>query len=60
MLGEQLGVQERQLDGIGDLLDLGVQAPDVLVGDVGDLFEHQFLDLGSGQLLDEQAPIAGR
>ena len=46
MLGEQVLVDERQLDGVGDLLDLLVQAAHVLVGDVGHLLEHQLLDLG--------------
>ena len=54
MLGEQVLVQERQLDGIRDLLDLVVETTDVGVGDVGDLFEEQVLDLGPGQLLEQQ------
>jgi hypothetical protein len=48
VLGEQVGVQERQLDGVGDLFDLAVESADVLVGDVGHLLQDQFLDLGSG------------
>ena len=48
-------VQERQLDRVGDLLDLVVEAADVGVGDVGHLLEHQLLDLGPGQLLEQQA-----
>ena len=36
-------------------VDLVVEAADVVVGDVGDLLEHQLLDLGPGQALDEQA-----
>ena len=55
MLGEKLPVQERQLDSVGDLLDLGVEAADVLVGDVRDLLEDEVLDLGAGQLLEQQA-----
>ena len=43
-----------QLDGVGDGLDLRVEAADVGVGDVGHLLEDQLLDLGPGQLLDEQ------
>ena len=56
MLGEQVGVEERQLHGVGDLLDLVVEArPDVFVsGDVRDLLEEQVLDLGPGQLLEQQ------
>ena len=53
MLGEQLGVEERQLDGIGDRLDLGVEPADVGIGDVRDLFEEQILDLRAGQLLEQ-------
>ena len=45
VLAEQVGVQERQLDGVADLLDLPRQATDVGVVDVGDLFEDQLLDL---------------
>ena len=32
-----------------------VEAADVVVGDVGHLFEHELLDLGPGQLLEQQA-----
>ena len=53
MLGEQVVVQERQLDGVGDLLDLAVETADVGVGDVGHFFEHQVLDLGPRQLLEQ-------
>ena len=35
MLGKQIVVQEGQLDGVGDLLDLAVEATDVAVRDVG-------------------------
>ena len=45
VLDEQLPVQERQLDGVGDGLDLAVETADVLVGDVGHLLEHQLFDL---------------
>ena len=38
-------MQERQLDGVADLLDLPRQATDVAVVDVGDLFEDELLDL---------------
>ena len=44
-----------QLDGVGDGLDLVVEPADVGVGDVGHLFEDELLDLGPGQLLDQQA-----
>ena len=54
VLGEQLLVEERQLDGVGDLLDLVVEAADVAVGDVGHLLEQEVLDLGPGQLLEQQ------
>ena len=54
VLGEQVLVQERQLDGVGDLLDLVVEPADVAVGDVGHLLEQQVLDLRPGQLLEQQ------
>ncbi len=53
MLGKQVVIEERQLDGVGDLFDLAVETADVAVRDVGDLFEQQILDLGSGQLLQQ-------
>ncbi len=55
MLREQLLVEEGQLDRVGDLLDLLVEATDVRIGDVGHLFEHQLFDLGTRQLLEQQA-----
>ena len=54
MLGEQVLVEERQLDGVGDLLDLVVEPADVVVGDVRHLLEQQVLDLGTRQLLEQQ------
>ena len=47
-------MQERQLDGVGDLLDLVVEAADVAVGDVRHLLEQEVLDLRPGQLLEQQ------
>ena len=55
MLVEQVREQVRQLDRVVDLLDLVVEAADVRVRDVGDLFEHELLDLGPRDALDEQA-----
>ena len=43
-----------KLDGVGDVLDLAVEAAHVRVGDVGHLLEHELFDLGPGQLLHEQ------
>ena len=54
MFGEQVVIQERELDRVGDLFDLVVEATDVGVADVGDLFEQQVLDLGPWQLLEQQ------
>ena len=51
-------MQERQLDGVADLLDLAAQAADVVVADVGHLLEHQILDLGLGDAL-ERVPGLG-
>ena len=44
-----------QLDRVGDHLDLLVEAADVVVVDVRHLFEGQVLDLGAGQLLEDEA-----
>ena len=52
---EQLVVDERQLDRVRDLLDLIIEATDVGVADVGHFLEHELLDLGTGQLLEQQA-----
>src|SRR5690554_4136499 len=52
---EQFLVDEWQLDGIADRLDLVRQTTDLLVGDVGHLLEDEFLDLGAGELLEHQA-----
>ena len=46
MLAEQVRVQVRQLDRVPDLLDLRSQAADLVVVDVRDFFEDEFLDLG--------------
>ena len=54
MLGVELAVEIGQLDGVGDGLDLLVEPPDVGIGDVGHLFQHQLFDFGPGQLLDQQ------
>ena len=51
-------MQERQLDRVADLLDLPAQPADVVVADVGDLFEHEVLDLGLGDAL-ERVPGLG-
>jgi hypothetical protein len=55
VLGEEVLVEERQLDGVGDLLDLVVETADVVVGDVGHLLEDQLLHLGPGELLEQEA-----
>ena len=58
VFAEQVAVQVRELDRVLDHLDLVVEAADVVVGDVGDLFEHELLDLGPGQLLEQQPGAA--
>ena len=58
VLVEEVLVEERQLDRVGDLLDLAVEAADVGVGDVGHLLEHELLDLGTGQPLEQQPRAA--
>ena len=55
MLLEQLGVQVGQLDRVADRVDLGDQAADLGVVDVGHLFEDELLDLGLGHLLVDVA-----
>jgi len=45
VLPEELGVQERQLHRVADLLDLPGEATDVVVVDVGNLLEDELLDL---------------
>ena len=45
-------VQERQLHGIADLLDLAGQTTDIAVADVGDLLKHEILDLGLRNALE--------
>ncbi len=52
MLVEQLRVQERQLHGVADRIDLSLEPADVLVADVGDLLEDELLDLLLGELLE--------
>ena len=51
VLGEQLLVQERQLDGVPDGLDLGAETADHRVVDVRHLLEHQLLDVQLGDPL---------
>jgi hypothetical protein len=47
VLAEQVRVQVGQLDRVPDLLDLRGQAADVVVGDVRDFLQDQFLDLSA-------------
>ena len=53
VLEEHLRVEVGQLDGILDRLDLVIEATDVVIGDVGNLFEHELLDLRPRQALDQ-------
>src|SRR2546428_14047212 len=48
-------MEEGQLDGVLDLLDLVVQPADVVVADVRDLLQDQFLDLRLRELFEEVA-----
>ena len=54
ILDEELAVHVRELHGVGDGLDLCVEAAHVRVGDVGHLLEDELLALELRQLLDEQ------
>ncbi len=57
MLGEQVRVEEGQLDRVADGLDLRAQPADVGVVDVRDLLQHEVLDLGLGHpLVGEAGP----
>ena len=58
VLVEHLRVEVRELDRVLDRVDLVVEAADVVVGDVGDLLEHELLDLGPRDALDQQAGAA--
>ena len=58
VLLEEVAVEVRELDRVLDHLDLVVEAADVVVGDVGHLLEHELLDLGTRQLLEQQARAA--
>ncbi|MGX1121645.1 hypothetical protein RKD37_007008 [Streptomyces ambofaciens] len=56
VLPEQVGVEVGELDRVADHLDLSAEATDLLVADVGDLFEDEFFDLALG---DDLVDIAG-
>jgi hypothetical protein len=55
VLVEEVGVEVRKLDRVLDHLDLVVEAADVVVRDVGDLFEDELLDLGARQPFEQHA-----
>src|SRR3712207_6878202 len=55
VLAEQVGVQERQLDGVADLLDLQGQPTDVAVVDVADPLQDELLDLALGDPLVDRS-----
>ena len=55
MLAVDLGVQERDLDGLADPVDLRAEAADVLERDVRDLFQQHLVHLG--QLDPPQRPF---
>ncbi len=46
-------MEEWQLHGVHDLFDLRIEASDIGIGDVGDLLENEFLDVGPRELLEE-------
>ena len=51
---EECTVQVRQFHGVGDRLDLFIEAPDVGVANVGNLFEHQFFGFLTQEFFHEQ------
>ncbi|CAM5559224.1 hypothetical protein SVIOM342S_06064 [Streptomyces violaceorubidus] len=56
MLPEQVGVEVGELDRVADGFDLSAEAADLLVADVGNLFEDEFFDLALG---DDLVDVAG-
>src|SRR5437773_820846 len=52
-----VGVEVGELDGVLDRLDLGAEAADVVVADVGHFLERKILDLALGQLLQQVARL---
>ncbi len=48
-------MQEGKFHRIADQLDLAGKSADVVVVDIGHFFEDQFLDLGLGDLLEDEA-----
>ena len=46
-------MHERQLDGVGDLLDLFVEATNVRVGNIWHLFEHEVFNARPWKFLDD-------
>ena len=52
MFGKELGIEERQLDRVPDLLDLFLKTAHVVVTDLWNLLQHELLGLGLGQLLN--------
>src|SRR5262245_59702732 len=53
-----VAVEVGELDGVLDGLDLGGEAADVLVVDVGDFLEGEVFDLALGELFEEVAALA--
>ena len=47
-------MHERQFHRVGDLLDLSVEAADIVVAGVGHLLQDEILHLGAGQALDDE------
>ena len=50
-------MQERQLYGVPNLLDLSTETADVLVSDVRNLLENEILHLGLGNALERVAGL---
>ncbi|MNG39373.1 hypothetical protein D3C84_1274330 [compost metagenome] len=55
MLAVEVRMEERQLHGVPDLLDLRAKATDILVGDVRNFFKDEVLHLGARYLLQRVA-----
>ena len=55
MLREQISMQKWQFDSISDCRDLGVEPTDVVVGDIGNDFEEELIDIWAPKHFEHQA-----
>ncbi len=55
IIGKNIGMQERQLYCVPHLFDFFLQPADVVIIDIGNFLQHEFLRLRLRQLLDDAA-----